>query len=205
MKKQINSTALVARAKEEFSARSDSGWDWSRLDYSITHRNADLNPGGARGIEVVSTSDLGTLNLIAHGMMTVVGKGACLNIPVDFTDEEYCNAHEAYLSGVESLVMGCDQPGEWDGENWIMSAAVPFSITMKPGGPTGVDWDATVELAVAAAERALEEWRRKMEYIDQQASFLAGYTHDKKDPTRTVANPPLPAWVDSRGKPLWKD
>lgn len=203
MRKTINSTALVARAKEEFSARSGSGWDWGRLDYSITHKNADLEPGGARGIEVVSTSDLGTLNLIAHGLMTITGKDVCLNVPADFTDEQYEKAHEAYLDQVESLVMGCEFPGEWDGDDWILSVAVPFSITMKPGGPTGIDWDATVELAVEAAERALEEWRREMEYIDQQASFLAGYTHDRDDPTKTLANPPLPAWMDSNGKPFW--
>jgi len=164
----------------EILRENDSGrWDYDKIHCCITGKDADLEPWGQQGIELLGTSYTRTeyhARLRVHVGKTWAGTDVCLNLPNDISDEDYRKAVDEYLEQAQEVV--CSVPGEgyWSGDDWYVSDAfdVTVPITLNPDDDS-VDKEATWQSIYAAYENAVENWDREMSYADDVLEAFAGW------------------------------
>ena len=177
----------------------DTGrWEWDRIDCCITGKDADLEPWGPQGIEIVSCDD-GGVKCIAHIGKTFAGSDVCLNLPESMNaDEDAWNgAVDAYLEQAQEVVCGCNLAGEWTGEDWWLCDNVEFSVDWVMNDDTP-DYAATAKKIVKLALNELAPLEDELRLADQLLDQLAGWITGK-DNARCEGGAPGPeaAWINA--------
>lgn len=181
----------------------DSGrWQWSRIHCCTTCKDADLEPYGQQGIELVSVDDDG-LHLIAHGGKTEAGLDVCLNLPeeIENDDEAYDKCRDAYLEQAQEIVCGAASAGEWDGDSWYMTFEETFNVpwVLKEDGVTP-DYEATVKSALSKFEEVIRPWEDEVVSMSNACNVLAGWCDYKGDRCPVGQPSKGAAWID----PYWE-
>lgn len=176
----------------------DTGrWEWEKIDCTLTGKDADLEPWGDQGIEVVSCDDEG-VKCVAHILKTFAGTDVCLNLEPEIAngpDARIHDCHEAYMEQAQEVVAGCDVPGEWDGDDWVMADKVDFAVEWSWADEAdGVpDYEATAAAVVAKATEVLADVEQELVLADQILDRLAGWTDgedENGEPIRCKAGEP---------------
>jgi len=193
----------LAEVRTELKALSTGRWEWDKIDCCMTGKDADLEPWGDQGIELVS-ADEDKITCMARIMKTFAGDDVCLNTPWDLAPEAERERLEEravsqYLDAAQEIVCGCSVPGEWDGDSWVMSEAVEFSVPwVMSGDGVTPDYAATARSAALAADSALEPVVAELKLADDAMNLLAGWSTLSADGSiikTTAGNPgPEAAW-----------
>jgi hypothetical protein len=140
----------------------------------LTGKDADLEPHGRQEIivEEIKGEDI---ECFAEVVKTFVGSDVALNLPkeIENDEEQYEQARELYLDEAQEIVIGCDVPGEWDGEDWCMVEAVPFRVHLRESA------EETAKAIVEYAERVLEPLVRELTLADHMLNVLAGWNDEE--------------------------
>ncbi len=154
----------------------DSGrWRWARIHCCLTGKDADLEPWGQQGIELISCDENG-LTLIGYGGKTECGDDVCLNLPDEMEFSEAGKCHEAYMEQAQEVVCGTASAGEWDGDSWYMTFEETFTSpwVYKEDGVTP-DYEATAKLAISNFEALIKPWEDEMVSMSDACNVLAGW------------------------------
>lgn len=169
------------RVKNELKRLSSNRWRWDIIDYCMTGKDADLEPWGQQGLEL---SDVGetTAKAIAHIGKTFCGIDVCLNLPDDIDDQTRDEVLELYLEQATEIVCGCGVGGYWSGDDWYMSAEVPYSVpVVLTEDQTDIDPVKTAEALIDGMEKALANAQRELVLADKMLDVLSGwYTYSKR-------------------------
>jgi len=150
-------------------------WDWEKIDCCLTGKDADLEPWGQQGIELLSCDDE-KIHCAAHILKTWAGVDVCLNLEDDreWSDEDISDAVEAYLEQAQEVVCGCSMPGEWDGDSWVMSDWIEFTVPWVMNGDDP-DYEATAQEVVDDAYEALRGHEESLLRADNILNVLSGW------------------------------
>lgn len=165
----------------------DTGrWDFDLIDCCFTGKNADLEPWGQQGVEVISTDDEGA-KCRAHIGKTFDGTDVCLNVPtnlVGMDDKEYEKYQYRYMGAAHAIVEGCGVRGEWDGDSWWMYETVDFTMPWTfTNAEDGIpNMAATAKAIVDAAEQALEPMENELTLADRMLAQLSGWRDENGEP-----------------------
>lgn len=134
---------------------STKHWKWNRIDCCLTGKDADLEPHGQQGIEVLRDSlDDDLIQCRGHLLTCIPGTDVALDCDSD-DEDDYQKKLDSYLSLAQQTVIDlCPGSAEWDGDSWICSGVVDFSVPWLEGDNC-LDYVATANAIVAAAEVAL--------------------------------------------------
>ena len=164
----------------------------------MTSKDADLEPWGQQGIEILSCDD-GGVKCIAHIGKTFSGSDVCLNLPEDLERDEDTRyaAVEAYLDQAYEVVCGCGLAGEWSGDDWWLCDNVEFSVDWVMNDDTP-DYAETAKKIVKTALNKLAPLEEELQLADQLLDQLAGWKTGK-DYAHCDAGQPGPeaAWLNS--------
>jgi len=158
---------LCEDIKAELRKQNDGRWEWEQIDYCFTGKDADLEPWGDQGVEVVRCDDDG-VHCCAHIGKTFVGDDVCLNLQpeIENDDEAWEKAREAYLDQAQEIVAGC-------------AVAVEFTVPWE-NDDDDPDLDALTKAIIAEAEKALAPLEQDLAGADEALEMLAGWkTYDE--------------------------
>ena len=172
--------ALKAAAPEYSTRR------WSAVDVALTGKNADLEPGGAQGYDIIRV-DGDTVHCTARCYCQVVGNDVCLNLPSDLDDAQYAGALEVYLEEAESIVIGSGLPGEWDGDGWALDFCATFETQVVRDASGGLDLEATFQALADAHGAAVAEWDEECVLMSAMLDCAAGWKDEKGNDLPAVA------------------
>lgn len=156
-------------------------WDWKKIHCCLTGKDADLEPWGDQGIELVTLSE-DTVTITAHGYKSITGQEVCLNFPEgldendDATFEKY---REIYLTHAQHVVCGADSDGTWDGDDWGLTFEETETISLREPDPALADddyYDLVAKDIIAKAEERLAPWEKDVSLADELCNQLAGWT-----------------------------
>jgi hypothetical protein len=156
---------------------STGRWEWEKIDYCYTGKDADISPWGQQGVEVVSCDD-GEIECMAYLLKTAVGNDICLNTLEGISDEEYEKAREEYMETAEALVQGCGLSGEWDGDDWILLEKNDFTVPWVLGKDGVPDIEATGKAIIAKGEEVLAPIEKLAVELDKLLEEAAGWAHE---------------------------
>lgn len=162
--------------KEALDAHNTGKWDWEKIDCCLTGKDADLEPWGAQGIELVSCDDE-KIECVAHISATIAGTDVCLNLEPEVEGNDALTEiiHEAYMEQAQEVVCGCSTPGEWDGDCWCLGDSIPFTVAWAMDG-TDVDYEETAQRVYDAAKEALRGNEEELVRCNEILNTLAGWT-----------------------------
>jgi hypothetical protein len=171
-------------------------WDWAKIDYCLTGKDADLGPWGQQGLQLLSADEDG-VHFIVHGYSTVIGTDVCLNYPWDEPEgDDYYKARDCYMNQMQEFVMGAASMGEWDGDSWGMSCneetSVPWVYLPDEVTP---DYEATCHAIIAKLEEVIKPWEQEMIALDHWGNVLAGWTDDEGNCIKEGDQTPQAAWA----------
>lgn len=146
-------------------AASSNRWRWDRIHLCITGKDADLEPHGHQGAEILGVRE-GKLICVAHIGKTFAGSDVSLNLLPD-QDEE--RATDLYMEQATEIVCGCDVAGEWDGDSWFMSDSIPFEVSIKP------TTEETVSAVTTELEKTLAPLEKELVLADSVLRQSAGW------------------------------
>jgi len=164
----------------EILKEHDTGrWCCSKIHCCTTGKDADLEPCGQKGIELLGTTYSRTeyqAKLRVHVGKTIAGLDVCLNLPDDISDEDYGKARHEYLEQAQEVVCSIPCGGDWSGEDWYISDEfdVTVPITLNPEDDS-VDKEATWKSIYAAYEEAVRGWDEEVSTAGAILSCLAGW------------------------------
>jgi len=164
----------------EIIKEHDSGrWDYDEIHCCITGKDADLEPCGQQGIELLGTSYSRTeyqAKLRIHVGKTIAGTDVCLNLPNDISDEDYDKAREEYIDQATEVVCSIPFDGYWSGDDWYISDQFDITVPIKLNPEDdSVDREATWKSIYAAYEEAVLGWDKEISNADDILSCLAGW------------------------------
>jgi hypothetical protein len=154
----------------------DTGrWDWHKIDCTLTGKDADLEPWGQQGIEIVETSET-TVKAVAHIGKSFAGDEVCLNMLPDQEEDDafYEKAREAYLEQAYEIVCGCGVMGEWDGDSWYMYEAIPYEVAWECVNEE-ISYDETAQRLVEGAGEVLKPAEDELVLADRVLEMSAGW------------------------------
>lgn len=183
---------VIKAVKEHDTGR----WVWGRIHACFTGKDADLEPWGKQGIEIVTCDEDG-VSIVAHGGKTFVGDDVCLNVPPEIENDHdaYDKCRETYLEHAYEVICDCGWSGEWDGHSWWMSlheeATVPWVY-----GEDGVtpDYVKTAQACIDKAQELIEPWEKEMAGVDEILNQLAGW-NDSEGKRCEAGKPACAAWM----------
>jgi hypothetical protein len=154
-------------------------WDYDTIHCCITGKDADLEPCGQQGIELLGTTYSRTeyrAKLRVYVGKTIAGTDVCLNLPNDISDEDCDKAREEYIEQAQEVVISIPFEGYWSGDDWHISDQfdITVPITLNPED-NSVDKEATWESIYAAYEEAVWGWDKEISNADDILSCLAGW------------------------------
>lgn len=164
----------------EILKEHDSGrWDYDNIHCCITGKDADLEPCGQQGLELLGTTSSRTeykAQLRIHVGKTIAGLDVCLNLPDDTSDEDYDKARKDYIEQAQEVVCGIPFDGYWSGDDWYVSDTfdITVPITLNPEDDS-VNKEATWNSIYAAYEDAVEDWDREVSTANDILGCLAGW------------------------------
>ena len=179
--------------RKALEAHDTGKWDWEKIQCCLTGKDADLEPWGQQGIELVSCDD-DKIECIAHIYATEAGTDICLNLEpeIEEDDARMERIHEAYLEQAQEVVCGCSVPGEWDGDSWALGTSEAFSVPWVMDG-TDVDYEETAQRVVDAAKEALRPYEDELVRCSETLNILAGWMEPGENgdaPTNCAAGKP---------------
>ena len=161
----------------------DTGrWDFDIIDCCFTGKDADLEPWGQQGVEVIGTDDEGA-KCRAHIGKIFAGTDACLNVPV-MDDEAYEKYLDRYLDAATAIVEGCGVSVEWDGDSWWVNETVDFTVPWTfTNAEDGIpDMAATAKAVIEKAEKVLEPVENELVLADRMLAQLSGWQDENGEP-----------------------
>lgn len=161
--------------------RSTNRWQWDKIHCCLTGKDADLEPHGQQGIELVGV-DEDHAHIVVHAYKTFAGTDVCLNMPRAIEDDrtKYCEVREIWMDMAESIVCGCGSAGEWDGDSWGMTLSESVKCPVELTEEGEIDLDKTVSGIVSIAEKALTPWKGEIALADEMLSEAAGWKQNGK-------------------------
>ena len=197
--------------RAELRKQNGKRWDREQIDCTITGKNADLEPWGHQGVEVVRCDDDG-VHCKAHIYKFFAGYGVCLNFQpeIENDDEAWEKAREAYLDQANEIVAGCAVAGEWDESDWVMDDSVDFTIPWETDDDDDEpDVARIAQTITTVAQDELIPLEQELTMADEFLEMLAGWkTISDSDSGKLVRCPegkpgPEAAWMqaaeDQRG------
>lgn len=156
--------------KAAAAKRSTGRWQWEKAHLTITGKDADLEPWGQQAAELVGIRGK-TLYCIAHIGKTFAGDDVCLNLTKaqERSTKAFEAARDLYLEQAQEVVCGCGVAGEWSGDDWFMSEAVPYSVRLRS---TAED---TARAVAAGVERALKPAESELVAAEAILDHLSGW------------------------------
>lgn len=148
-------------------------WEWERIDCCITGKNADLDPCGQQGIEVVRCSDT-EAECIAHVGLTVAGTDACINCD----DKDYEARLESYLEIAQEIVCSIPGGGYWSGDDWYISDEIPFKAKLYFNDDDSLDKEKTWDSIMAAFNEAVKNWDDEAIAANNALNEAAGWRQE---------------------------
>lgn len=170
---QEGATSIISALQD----RSTNRWHWDRIHCCLTGKDADLESWGQQGIEFIRIVNDITADCEAHIGFTAAGQDVCLNVPEHVVDEQCDQLLETYLDRAGDLVAdGGLGWGQWDGDSWYQSEAIPFSVPIALDPSTdAVLAEATADAIIAAAEERLRPFEEAIIDLHAQLDVLAGW------------------------------
>ena len=169
--------------REALKERSTGRWSWDKIDCCFTGKDADLESWGQQGVELQKVVD-GVAYCVAHILAVVAGNEVCLNLPVGTTEDDEGGAVDAYMDQAQEIVIGSGFMGEWDGDDWVLSEAIYFSVVLEGAeDPVGAICDLAeerlqdAETALVFMNLLLDElagWKERADYDDEWINCEAG-------------------------------
>ena len=179
---------LMAALKEHDSGR----WDWDKIDVCLTWKDADLEPHGQQGIELVSITE-DEVFFKVHGGKTIPGWDISLNFPSDLDESDYDTWNkyrEIYLEQAREIVCGAGSDGYWSGDDWFLSFEDSGSIEWQFDDKGEMSYELTAQAVVAKANELLAHWEAEMILADKMIDQLAGW-RDSEGNRCDVGNPDM--------------
>ena len=149
---------------------SSGRWKWDRIDCCITGKDADLEPHGQQGIELVRCSDTDA-ECIAHVGVTIPGTDVSLNCD----DAEYESRLASYLAGAQEIVCGIPGSGYWSGDDWYCSDEIPFTARLHFKDDDSLDTDRTWDSITKAFDEAVRRWDEETALASAALEAAAGW------------------------------
>jgi hypothetical protein len=159
--------------RQALKERSTGRWGWDKIDCCFTGKDADLEPWGQQGVELQKVVD-GVAYCVAHILAVVAGNEVCLNLPVGISEEDEEKALGVYMDQAQEIVVGCGLGGEWDGDDWVLSEAIYFSV----------DLEGAEDPVAAICDRAdvcLQPYETDLVFMNQLLDELAGWKERADD------------------------
>jgi hypothetical protein len=143
----------LSELKDMLLAYCSGRWDWDRIHCCVTGKDADLEPCGQQGIEVLRCSDT-EAECIAHVGVTIAG----LDVALNCDDEELEERREHFLAIAQEIV--CDLPGSgyWSGDDWYCSDEIPFTARLYFKDDDSLDQPKTWDSIRTAFDAAVKDW-----------------------------------------------
>jgi hypothetical protein len=163
--------------KQALKASDTGRWDYDKIDACLTGKDADLEPWGQQGIEVVSVDDI-YVHCLARFGKTFAGTDVCLNTPTDISDddEDWLDmARDRYLDAANEVVSGCGLAGEWTGDDWYMSEAMMFETEWKRDPEGEIDYKATAVAIVEDFSEMMKPVEDELILAGKILDMLAGW------------------------------
>jgi hypothetical protein len=160
----------------------DSGrWSYDKIHCCITGKDADLEPWGQQGIEIV-TADRKTVTIRVHGGKTFAGTDACLNLPkrIEKSRKLMEKAVDAFLEQAQEVVCGTytgygDTEGGWTGDDWYLSFNITAKLRWSRTRTGRISFRRTARRIHDKANALIEPWAKEMALADRLMSQLAGW------------------------------
>ena len=160
-----------SEVRELLAEYSSNRWDWERIDCCITGKDADLDPCGQQGIEVLRCSD-NEAECIAHVGVTIAG----LDVALNCDDAEFEDRREDYLAIAHEIV--CDLPGSgfWSGDDWYCSDEIPFTARLYFNDDDSLDQPKTWDSVRKAFDAAVKNWDEAATAANAALEQAAGWS-----------------------------
>lgn len=155
---------------------SSGRWNWDRIDCCITGKDADLEPHGQQGIELLRCSDT-EAECIAHVGVTISGTDVSLNCD----DADYESRLEDYLAVAQEIVCGIPGSGYWSGDDWYCSDEIPFKASLYFKDDDSLDADRTWCSIIKAFDDAVRRWDEETALASDALEAAAGWGKTKED------------------------
>lgn len=183
--------AILAELKERDTGR----WQWDRIHCCVTSKDADLEPWGQQGIELVSVTPT-KVTFYVHCGITYAGTDVCLNVPPEIEECDYKSdkALDAYLEQAQEVVCSSPGNGSWDGDSWYFSDCIKASVPVVRDSLGDADVEHTVLAMIREFERVVEPWDRETSGVSEILSQLAGW-HNADGTKCEVGKPTCAAWM----------
>ena len=152
-------------------AENSSGrWRWGRIDCCITGKDADLEPHGQQGIELVRCSDT-EAECIAHVGVTIPG----IDVSLNCEDDEYEARLENYLAVAHEIVCGIPGSGYWSGDDWYWSDEIPFTARLHFNADDSLDRHRAWKSITKAFDAAVRRWDEETAIASAALDAAAGW------------------------------
>ena len=182
--------AILAELKERDTGR----WRWDRIHCCVTGKDADLEPWGQQGIELVSVNAT-TVTFYVHLGITYAGTDVSLNLPEDLELQEDMKCLDAYLRQAQEVVCSAPGNGSWDGDSWYFSETISCrSVVRYKALTTDFDVAATVDAMFDEFNSAVEPWDREAAGVSETLRQLAGW-HNADGTKCEPGKPTCAAWM----------
>lgn len=150
---------------ESIDRHSTGRWHWEKAHLCITGKDADLEPSGYQAAEILGIRGK-YVHCIAHIGKTFAGSDVSLNLR---DGQNWSDAIKLYLDQAGEIVCGCACGGDWSGDDWFMSEAIPFRVKIRKTP------DETSRAIQAGVVRALKNVERELRLADSMLDTLAGW------------------------------
>lgn len=184
----------------------DTGrWDWDRITCCLTGKNANLEPCGYQGIELIEATR-GGVHFVVHGGKTFTGDDMSLNLSEqDNEDEEvYERARAAFMEQAQLVIEGTysgygGQGGEWTGVDWFLTFEISSKVQWSRRKDGSIDYARTASRIHDRALQIIKPWEDEMILADKMMSQLAGWIDEKGANCEEGSPASCAAWIQAGG------
>lgn len=168
--------AELAKPIEDTLADYDTGrWSYDAIDCCLTGKDADLEPWGQQGLQLVAVSE-DKIKVRLHLGKTFCGTDVCLNKGIDWDDhDEHSKAIDEYLEQAGEVICGIPFSGEWSGDDWYICHQEDVEIDYILDSDGDADVVAIWESLRKALEPVIEQWEEEIVSADEILNVLAGW------------------------------
>lgn len=181
--------AELAKPIEDMLDAHDTGrWHYDAIDCCLTEKDADLEPWGQQGLQLVAVSE-DKIKVRLHLGKTFAGTDVCLNKDIDWDDhEQHSKAIDEYLDQAGEVI--CGIPYGWligKCDDWYICHEEDVEIDYILDSDGDADVVAIWESLGKALEPVIERWEKEIGIADDILNVLAGWKEwdaDKKEYVR---------------------
>lgn len=164
---------LLEALAERASGRNEDCWPV--CDFG--GKDADLDPEGCTGIKrLVNVSD--------ETVVLQVGGHKTLGDPTYESEFDLSEDDDHYYSTMaHETVAGAGFAGEWPGDDWTLTTSETVSVPWVRGPGGDIDYEATADAVVTAAEDSLASYREEMRMADEMIESLYQEIRKRYEPS----------------------